>query len=250
MSLPFAYRVNVGASFPTQVFGAEGIEVSRANGIYTIGEAFETLATTPSLPNPAQMFFKARNSVTGVYSIVPASLLLAASGAGPGGSTGQVQTNNGASGFSGITNAQLTALINTFSATLAGAVPASGGGTINYLRADGTWATPAGGGGGSLTWNTVVVTTGASYSVTPTDDLVIVQKTTGSATTVNLPSSTSRQRPCYIKDGKGDAGTNTVTIVPAGETIDGLTSLPITTNYGSVMVAPNPAGGWVVVSYG
>jgi hypothetical protein len=29
-----------------------------------------------------------------------------------------------------------------FTATLTGIVPASGGGTVNYLRADGTWATP------------------------------------------------------------------------------------------------------------
>jgi hypothetical protein len=31
---------------------------------------------------------------------------------------------------------------------LKGLAPASGGGTTNFLRADGTWATPAGGGGG------------------------------------------------------------------------------------------------------
>lgn len=35
-----------------------------------------------------------------------------------------------------------------FTATAMGVVPASGGGTTNFLRADGTWAAPAGGGGG------------------------------------------------------------------------------------------------------
>ena len=35
-----------------------------------------------------------------------------------------------------------------FSSTVAGLVAASGGGTINFLRADGTWAAPPGGGGG------------------------------------------------------------------------------------------------------
>jgi hypothetical protein len=39
-------------------------------------------------------------------------------------------------------------LDSTFSSTLKGIVPASGGGTTNFLRADGTWAAPAGGGGG------------------------------------------------------------------------------------------------------
>ena len=33
---------------------------------------------------------------------------------------------------------------NVFSATIPGVVPSSGGGTTNYLRADGTWATPTG----------------------------------------------------------------------------------------------------------
>jgi hypothetical protein len=44
-----------------------------------------------------------------------------------------------------LTVAQATALLNQFTSTLQGLVPASGGGTTNYLRADGTWAAPAGG---------------------------------------------------------------------------------------------------------
>lgn len=47
-----------------------------------------------------------------------------------------------------LTEAQLTAMIDSFTSVLSGAVPASGGGTTTYLRADGTWATPSGGGGG------------------------------------------------------------------------------------------------------
>lgn len=41
-----------------------------------------------------------------------------------------------------------TAQLNVFSSTLKGLTPASGGGTTNFLRADGTWATPGGVGGG------------------------------------------------------------------------------------------------------
>lgn len=48
-----------------------------------------------------------------------------------------------------LTATQLTTLINTFTSGLSGAVPASGGGTTNFLRADGTWAAPSGGGGGT-----------------------------------------------------------------------------------------------------
>lgn len=46
---------------------------------------------------------------------------------------------------------QLTTLINAFTSSLSGAVPLSGGGTTNFLRADGSWAVPAGGGGGNGT---------------------------------------------------------------------------------------------------
>lgn len=44
-----------------------------------------------------------------------------------------------------------------FSSTSQGLVPASGGGAINYLRADGAWSAPSGGGGGfSLISNTAL----------------------------------------------------------------------------------------------
>lgn len=46
-----------------------------------------------------------------------------------------------------LTQAQVTALLNLFTSSLQGLVPASGGGTTTFLRADGTWA--AAGGGGS-----------------------------------------------------------------------------------------------------
>lgn len=64
-------------------------------------------------------------------------------GGSPGGSNGQVQYNN-ASTFGGLTNVQLTALIQQFSSSLPGVVPASGGGTANFLRADGSFAVPPG----------------------------------------------------------------------------------------------------------
>lgn len=47
-----------------------------------------------------------------------------------------------------MTPAESTAILNEFTPALQGVVPASGGGTTNFLRADGTWAAPPGGGGG------------------------------------------------------------------------------------------------------
>jgi hypothetical protein len=41
-----------------------------------------------------------------------------------------------------LSKTQLTTLVNSFTNTLKGVVPASGGGTVNFLRADGTWAAP------------------------------------------------------------------------------------------------------------
>jgi hypothetical protein len=41
-----------------------------------------------------------------------------------------------------LTSAQATSILDTFSSSLKGLVPSSGGGTVNFLRADGTWVTP------------------------------------------------------------------------------------------------------------
>jgi len=71
----------------------------------------------------------------------------ATTGGTPGGSSGQIQYNN-AGAFGGLTDTQLTTHIDAFTSAQKGAVPASGGGTANFLRADGLWAVPPGGGAG------------------------------------------------------------------------------------------------------
>jgi hypothetical protein len=50
-----------------------------------------------------------------------------------------------------LTGTQATTLLDVFTSGLKGLVPASGGGTTNFLRADGTFAAPPGGSGASLT---------------------------------------------------------------------------------------------------
>lgn len=45
-----------------------------------------------------------------------------------------------------LTGTQATTLLDAFTSSLKGLAPASGGGTSNFLRADGTWTAPAGGG--------------------------------------------------------------------------------------------------------
>lgn len=88
---------------------------------------------------------------------------LGGGGGTPGGSNGQVQVNS-SSAFGGLTNAQLTADINSFTRSLSGSVPApGGGGTTRYLGEDGNWTVPPGSGG--ITWpatGDVVIANGTS----------------------------------------------------------------------------------------
>jgi hypothetical protein len=52
-----------------------------------------------------------------------------------------------------LTETQVTAMLNLFTSSLQGLTPASGGGTTNFLRADGTWAAPSGSGVSSISIN-------------------------------------------------------------------------------------------------
>lgn len=78
----------------------------------------------------------------------------------------------------------------------------------------------------------------------------MIAKTVGAATTVNLPSAGDRTNSVKIVDGKGDALTNNITIVPAtGETIAGTVNYNwiIDSNGGTVELTPLADGtGWIV----
>lgn len=58
------------------------------------------------------------------------------------------------------------------------------------------------------------VTAAGAITVTADDEIIIVNKTVGAATTVNVDWST-QAKPLTIVDGKGDAAINNITIVPA-----------------------------------
>ncbi len=59
------------------------------------------------------------------------------------------RTSAGSGDPEDLTGTQATALLDPFTSAAKGLAPASGGGTANFLRADGAWAAPAGGGGGA-----------------------------------------------------------------------------------------------------
>lgn len=89
--------------------------------------------------------------------------------------------------------------------------------------------------------NTVVMTDAGNYTIV-NEAVLIVNKTVGAATTVTLPpvAYTPAGRTIEIKDGKGDAATNNITVdANASETIDGSTTSVIALNYGSLTVVCN-----------
>jgi hypothetical protein len=57
----------------------------------------------------------------------------------------------GAGNAEELTGTQATTLLDAFTTSLKGLVPASGGGTANFMRADGTWAVPPGTATGTVT---------------------------------------------------------------------------------------------------
>lgn len=90
--------------------------------------------------------------------------------------------------------------------------------------------------------NVRVVTAAGTVTVTNTDGLVVVNKTTGAATTVVLPGSPYTGQIVVIKDGKGDAYINNITIIPASGTIDGEGSFVMASDYQAVMLIYNGTG--------
>jgi len=111
-----------------------------------------------------------------------------------GGTNGQVQVNTGGA-LAGLTNAQLTALINPFSSTLSGATPASGGGTTNFLRADGSFAVPPGTGVTSVTCFGAAITTSGTCTTAATKS----DEQTATSTTAVVTPLQQQQHPSAAK---------------------------------------------------
>lgn len=84
--------------------------------------------------------------------------------------------------------------------------------------------------GGASNLPTRVVTTSGAVTVASNDCVVVINKSVGAATAVSLPSIINGKL-IVIKDGKGDANTNNITI---SGSIDGGSSYVINTAYGSI----------------
>lgn len=67
-----------------------------------------------------------------------------------------------------------------------------------------------------------VITAAGAVTVTTADYTIAVNKSVGAATAVNLPASPATGLTFVIKDLKGDANTNNITLTPAAGNIDGV----------------------------
>jgi hypothetical protein len=111
-----------------------------------------------------------------------------------------------AANVSDLTGTQATTLLDTFTSALKGLAPASGGGTTNFLRADGTWAAPATGGTGTVTSVSVTTANGVSGSVATATTTPAISLTLGAIT----PSSVAATGTVTGSNLSGtSSGTNT-----------------------------------------
>jgi hypothetical protein len=130
------------------------------------------------------------------------------------------------------------------------------GGEVMYIVSPGnaltgnsfqiTTATLAGFFGNFVPINATLITSGSTYLIKPTDTRILVEKTIGGPITITVPSATTMTNPgdILIKDVKGDAGTNGISL-NFTTSCDGLTGLQtniINNPYGWLTITPVPGG--------
>ena len=93
-----------------------------------------------------------------------------------------------AGNFGELTPTQATAQLNAFTSALKGLVPLSGGGTTNFLRADGTWAA-TGGGSGTVTSVSIVTAGGVSGTVATATTTPAITLTLGAITPTSVAAT-------------------------------------------------------------
>jgi hypothetical protein len=135
--------------------------------------------------------------------------------------------NNGVIGGSTPAAGTFTALNSTSGAlngSIGGTTPAAG--TFTTASTSGDYTQSAG-----YVQTPRVVTAAGAVTVTSADNMIILNKTSGAATTVNLESSPTTGRLHCVKDGKGDANTNNITITPNAGNIDGVSTFVMNVAY-------------------
>ena len=117
-------------------------------------------------------------------------------------------------------------------------------------RSERGWMGPAAvlGIGGLIIGSQTLVRTGPTYASVATDTRILCYVDTPSPgpLTITLLASAEYKAPVLVKDLIGLASsTNPIDIVfSGGQLCDGLTTIPIRTDYGSYTLNPSPLGGW------
>jgi len=117
-----------------------------------------------------------------------------------------------------LTSTQATTLINNFTSTLKGLAPLSGGGTTNFLRADGTWTAPSGSGGNVSNTGTPVNNQLAVWT-----DATTIEGTTGltyDGTDLNITGNITLTGTVDGIDIATDVAANTAKVTNATHTQD------------------------------
>lgn len=143
---------------------------------------------------------------------------------------GQIPNNTALGNVSGsqapasaLTATQLTTLCNAFTSSLSGCVPGSGGGTANFMRADGSWAAPPGtAGSGTVNSGTAGE---LAYYATSTNAVSAAANASISSGALSLGASGTAGSVAM-----GNATSGTVTLQPATGALGTVTaSLPANT---------------------
>ena len=90
-----------------------------------------------------------------------------------------------------------------------------------------------------------IISTPGTFTVALNDRIILVEAAVG---TIVLPASAVKVNPVTIIGGSSTIfGSANAILMPNGvETIDGLTSTTLTSNYQSVTLLPLAAGGWLI----
>lgn len=88
-----------------------------------------------------------------------------------------------------------------------------------------------------------IKTTSGGITVAVRDSLILVNKTVGEATPITLPAASTKVGPVWVKDLKGDAETNNITVsVASSGTIDSAASYVMNRNKSARRFDPMPDG--------
>lgn len=144
----------------------------------------------------------------------------------------------GAGDIEELTGTQLTTMLDLFTSVLKGLVPASGGGTANFLRADGTWAAP---GGGTARESLVAQW---SQSITKTNIgtafVNIYNQTNADGKSVSIDTNGKTEARLSVNWNKIGAGTQTVQVIDVVGSVV-LISMNVVSGYNETALTAIPA---------